>query len=224
MNRNHPVKLAPSVLTANFGNLAAEIEAAEAGGADIIHLDVMDGAFVPNITFGPKFVETVRRYTSLPIDVHLMVQDPDRYLDEFIQAGADVLTVHVEASLHLNLTVQRIHDLGCRSGVAMNPATSVESVREILPFVNMILVMSVNPGFGSQQFIETSTSKIARTRQLMDQFNPTCDLQVDGGVYARNIDDVVRAGANVIVVGSAVFNDRGSVADNIAKLRASYGP
>jgi ribulose-phosphate 3-epimerase len=221
MNSVRPVKLAPSILTADFGHLAAEIEAAEAGGADYIHLDVMDGMFVPNISFGPMIVETVRRYTSLPLDVHLMVQEPDRYVEMFAAAGADILTVHVEACLHLNRTIQRINELGCKIGVSMNPATSLECMREILPFVDMVLIMSVNPGFGSQKYIETSTGKLMRMRRLIEQFNPLCDLQVDGGVAAHNIDDVVRAGANVIVVGSAVFNDSGSVADNIAKLRAA---
>ena len=219
MKRVRPIQISPSILTADFGNLAAEIKAAEAGGADMIHLDVMDGAFVPNITFGPLLVRTVRRMTDLPLDVHLMVEDPDRYLDVFVDAGANLLTVHVEATRHINRTLQHITALGCGAGVALNPGTAVESVREVIPFVDMVLVMSVNPGFGSQRFIETSTSKLRRMRQLLDQLNPVCALQVDGGVDARNIDDVVRSGANVIVVGSAVFNDRGTVADNIAALR-----
>ena len=219
MKRVRPIQISPSILTADFGNLAAEIRAAEEGGADMIHLDVMDGAFVPNITFGPLLVRAVRRMTELPLDVHLMVEDPDRYLDVFVDAGANLLTVHVEATRHINRTLQHITALGCGAGVALNPGTAVESVREVIPFVDMVLVMSVNPGFGSQRFIETSTSKLRRMRQLLDQLNPVCALQVDGGVDARNIDDVVRSGANVIVVGSAVFNDRGTVADNIAALR-----
>ena len=219
MKRVRPIQISPSILTADFGNLAAEIRAAEEGGADMIHLDVMDGAFVPNITFGPLLVRAVRRMTELPLDVHLMVEDPDRYLDVFAEAGANLLTVHVEATRHINRTLQHITALGCGAGVALNPGTAVESVREVIPFVDMVLVMSVNPGFGSQRFIETSTSKLRRMRQLLDQLNPVCALQVDGGVDARNIDDVVRSGANVIVVGSAVFNDRGTVADNIAALR-----
>lgn len=216
---NHPLKIAPSILTADFGHLAAAITAAAEGGADYIHLDVMDGRFVPNITFGPKVVETVRAVTSLPLDVHLMIEEPDRYLAEFVQAGASLLTVHAEACLHLHRTVQRISELGCRVGVAINPATPIEMVREIVPFVDMILVMSVNPGFGAQRFIETSTSKLRRMRKLLDELNPLCDVEVDGGVDVHNIDDVVRSGANVIVVGSAVYNSRNTPAENIAALR-----
>jgi ribulose-phosphate 3-epimerase len=215
----HPLKIAPSILTADFGHLAAAIEAAGEGGADYMHLDVMDGRFVPNISFGPKVVETVRTVTQLPLDVHLMIEEPDRYLAEFAQAGASLLTVHAEACVHLHRTVQRITELGCRAGVAINPATPVEMVREIVPFVDMILVMSVNPGFGSQRFIETSTSKLRRMRKTLDELNPLCDLQVDGGVDIHNIDDVVRSGANVIVVGTAVYNTRNTPGANIAALR-----
>jgi ribulose-phosphate 3-epimerase len=215
----HPLKIAPSILTADFGHLAAAITAAADGGADYIHLDVMDGRFVPNITFGPKIIETVRAVTTLPLDVHLMIDDPDRYLADFAQAGASILTVHAEACLHLHRTVQRIGELGCRIGVAINPATPIEMVREIVPFVDMILVMSVNPGFGSQRFIETSTSKLRRMRKLLDELNPLCDLEVDGGVDVNNIDDVVRSGANVIVVGTAVYNTRNTPGENISALR-----
>jgi ribulose-phosphate 3-epimerase len=213
------VKLAPSILTADFGHLADQIRAAEEGGADYIHLDVMDGVFAPNISFGPAIVHTVRQVTRLPLDVHLMIQEPDRYLAEFADAGANILTVHVEACVHLHRTVQRIAELGCRAGVALNPATAVEAVREIMPFVDMALVMSVNPGFGSQRFIETSTSKLRRIRRLQEELNPTCDLEVDGGVSVHNIEDVVRSGANVIVVGSAVYNGQAPVKDNITALR-----
>ncbi len=213
------LKIAPSILTADFGHLATAVNAAADGGADSMHLDVMDGRFVPNISFGPKVVETVRALTTLPLDVHLMIEEPDRYLAEFAQAGANLLTVHVEACVHLHRTVQRISELGCRVGVAINPATPVEMLREIVPFVDMILVMSVNPGFGSQRFIETSTNKLRRMRKILDEYNPLCDLQVDGGVDVHNIDDVVRSGANVIVVGTAVFNTRNTPAANIAALR-----
>jgi ribulose-phosphate 3-epimerase len=217
--KNHPLKIAPSILTADFGHLAEAITAAAKGGATYMHLDIMDGRFVPNISFGPKIVETVRGLTELPLDVHLMIEDPDRYLADFAKAGANLLTVHAEACVHLHRTIQRITELGCRAGVAINPATPVEMMREIVPFVDMILVMSVNPGFGSQRFIETSTSKLRRTRKLLDELNPLCDLEVDGGVDVHNIDDVVRSGANVIVVGSAVYNTRGTPAENIASLR-----
>jgi ribulose-phosphate 3-epimerase len=215
----HPLKLAPSILTADFGKLADEIRAAEEGGADYIHLDVMDGRFVPNISFGPMIVKAVRAATHLPLDVHLMIEDPDRYLIDFAEAGANILTVQVEACLHLHRTVQRITELGCRAGVALNPATSVEAVREILPFVDMILVMSVNPGFGGQRFIETSTSKLRRMRHLQEELNPLCELEVDGGIDTHNIDDVVRSGANVIVTGSAVFNGHAAPKENLSALR-----
>lgn len=219
MRIQKPVKLAPSILTADWGQLAAQIQAAEAGGAETIHLDVMDGMFVPNITFGPLVVAAIRKVTKLPLDVHLMINEPDRYLVDFVEAGATHLTVHVEACLHLNRTVQRITELGCTVGVALNPATAVESVREIMPFVDLILVMSVNPGFGGQRFIETSTSKLRRMRRLQEELNPTCDLQVDGGINAHNITDVVRSGANVIVVGSSVYNAEATPAQNLANLR-----
>lgn len=223
MQLQRPVKLSPSILTANWGALHEQIQAAEAGGADAIHLDVMDGMFVPNITFGPLVVAAVRKATSLPLDVHLMVHEPERYLADFVEAGANHLTVHVEACLHLNRTVQRINELGCSVGVAVNPATAVESVREILPFVDLILVMSVNPGFGGQRFIETTTSKLRRMRRLKEELNPTCDLQVDGGINEHNVNDVVKSGANVIVVGSAVYNPQASPAENLAKLRKVIG-
>jgi len=219
MLKTRPVKLAPSILTADFGHLADEIQAAEAGGADLLHLDVMDGRFVPNITFGPLVVEAVRKLTKLPLDVHLMIDAPERYLADFAKAGADNLTIQVEACLHLHNAVQKINELGCRASVALNPATAIESVREILPFIDMVLVMSVDPGFGGQKFIETSTSKLRRMRKLLDELNPTCDLEVDGGINVHNIDDVVGSGANVIVVGSSIYNKQGSVAENIAALR-----
>jgi ribulose-phosphate 3-epimerase len=219
MHTRHPLKLAPSILTADFGHLADEIRAAEEGGADYIHLDVMDGAFVPNISFGPVIVQSVRKFTALPLDVHLMVEEPGRYLPDYAAAGANLLTVQVEACKHLHRTVQQITALGCKAGVALNPATPIEAVREILPFVDMVLVMSVNPGFGSQRFIETSTSKLRRMRKLMDDLAPLADLQVDGGVDTHNIGDIVAAGANVIVVGSAVYNQRAPVAENLSRLR-----
>lgn len=221
MREPNPLKLAPSILTADFGHLAEQIRAAEAGGADYIHLDVMDGRFVPNITFGPLMVRAVRALTTLPLDVHLMIEDADPYLRDFIDAGATILTVHVEACRHLHRTVQQITQSGCKAGVSLNPATSVDAVREILPFVDLVLVMSVNPGFGSQRFIETSTAKLRRMRRLMDELAPLADLEVDGGVDVHNIADVVQLGANVIVAGSAVFNSRAPIGENLARLRAA---
>jgi ribulose-phosphate 3-epimerase len=221
MKPTRPLKLAPSILTADFGHLVDQIQAAEAGGADAIHLDVMDGRFVPNLSFGPLVVEAVRKATNLPLDVHLMIVEPDAYLADFAQAGATNLTVHVEATLHLNRTVQQITALGCQAGVALNPATPIEQVREILPFVDLVLVMTVNPGFGGQRFIETSTSKLRRMRRLIEELNPTCDLQADGGIGRETIADVAAAGANNFVVGSAVYNQRGSVAENLAALRGA---
>lgn len=214
-----PIKLAPSILTADFGHLAEQIAAAEAGGADYIHLDVMDGCFVPNITFGPLVVEAVRKMTSLPLDVHLMIDAPDRYLNEFARVGSDIITVHAEATAHLHRSLQQITMLGCKAGVAINPATSVEAIHEVLPFIDQVLVMTVNPGFGSQRFIETMTAKIRRMRRLMDELCPLADLQVDGGIHPNNIADVVYSGANVIVVGSSVFNDKDTPAANLALLR-----
>lgn len=219
MKTRKPVKLAPSILTADFGHLAEQIAAADRGGADYIHLDVMDGCFVPNISFGPLLVRAVRGMTMRPLDVHLMINDPDRYLKEFADAGADIITVHAEATVHLHRTLQLITALGCKVGVAINPATSVEVIHEVLPFVDQVLVMTVNPGFGAQRFIETMTAKIRRMRRLMDELCPLGDLQVDGGIHVANIADVVYSGANVIVLGSAVFNDKGTPEANLAQLR-----
>ncbi len=221
MNTPHPIKISPSILNADISDLSTHIRAADAAGADYIHLDVMDGQFVPNISFGPMVVKAVRQHTELPLDVHLMIEEPSRYVEQFVEAGANILTVHVEACAHLHRTIQQITESGCRAGVALNPATPVELVREILPFVDLVLVMSVNPGFGSQRFIETSTSKLRRVRHMQEELNPLSELEVDGGIYASNVDDVVRSGANVIVAGTAVFNDAASVKENIAALRKS---
>ena len=225
MTNSNPIskstKIAPSILTADFGHLADQISAAATGGADYIHLDVMDGTFVPNMSFGPMVIKSIRPHTQLPLDVHLMVQEPGRYLAAFADAGADIITVHAEACLHLHRTLQQIVDVGCKVGVALNPATAIDALREVAPLLDMVLVMSVNPGFGGQKFIPQTYDKLQRTRALLDELKPGCDLEVDGGVGVGNIAEVVASGANVLVVGSAVYNDRSTVMENIAALRAA---
>ncbi|MGH7446364.1 MAG: ribulose-phosphate 3-epimerase [Longimicrobiales bacterium] len=214
------VKIAPSILSADFARLADGVAEAEAAGADWIHVDVMDGHFVPNITIGVPVVAALRRVTQLPLDVHLMIEHPDRYVDAFVDAGADWLTVHQEASVHLHRTVERIRQLGARPGVSINPATPAAALVDILPYVDLVLVMSVNPGFGGQKFIPTSTTKIAALRQELDQRGLwPIELEVDGGIAADTAGAVVAAGATVVVAGAAVFNKAGTVAENIRRLR-----
>jgi ribulose-phosphate 3-epimerase len=218
------LKIAPSILSADFARLADAVAEAEAGGADWIHVDVMDGHFVPNITIGVPVVAALRRVTSLPLDVHLMIEQPDRYVDAFADAGADWLTVHQEAASHLHRTVERIRQKEVRPGVSINPATPVAALDEILPYVDLVLVMSVNPGFGGQRFIPTSTRKIATVRRALDERGLwPIELQVDGGIAEGTIGEVAEAGATVVVAGAAVFNDRGSVADNIRALKEGAG-
>jgi ribulose-phosphate 3-epimerase len=216
------VRIAPSILSADFARLADAVEAAEAAGADWIHVDVMDGHFVPNITIGVPVVAALRRVTKLPLDVHLMIEQPSRYVDAFIDAGADWLTVHQEADVHLHRTVERIRQKGAHPGVSINPGTPVSALSEILPYVDMVLVMSVNPGFGGQRFIPTCTQKIHSLRRELDARGLwPIEFQVDGGISASTAREVVAAGATVLVAGAAVFNDDASVADNIAALRNS---
>ncbi len=219
------VKIAPSILSADFARLGEQIREAEEGGADWIHVDVMDGHFVPNITIGPLIAEAARRSTRLPVDVHLMIEHPERYLEAFAKAGADYLTVHVETCPHLHRTVQQIRELGAKAGVTLNPATPVDSLAEILPYVDLVLVMSVNPGFGGQSYIPTSTAKIARVRAMIDALGRggEVELQVDGGVAPDTIAEVVGAGATVVVAGSAVYNRRAGVAHNLRALREAAG-
>jgi ribulose-phosphate 3-epimerase len=214
-----PVKIAPSILSADFARLGDHVKEAEAGGADWIHVDVMDGHFVPNITIGPLIVRALRPVTSLPLDVHLMIEQPERYIADFANAGADCITVHVETCPHLHRTVQQIKELGVQAGVTLNPATPLNTLTEILPDVDLVLIMSVNPGFGGQSYIPGSTAKIARLRQMLDDIGSTAEIEVDGGVNTTTIREVAGAGATVLVAGSAVFNQKASVAENIRRLK-----
>ena len=199
------IQIAPSILSADFARLGEEIKAAERGGAGLIHVDVMDGHFVPNITIGPMVVKAARRATNLPLDCHLMITDPDLYIDDFARAGASMISVHVEAVVHLHRTLAAIRELGCKAGVVLNPATPLSSIEEALPFVDYVLVMSVNPGFGGQSFIEAALDKIRRLRGIIDSRGFKANIEVDGGIGLDNIADVVRSGAEWIVAGSAVF-------------------
>jgi ribulose-phosphate 3-epimerase len=216
---NRPLKIAPSILSADFSRLGEEVRAVEAAGADWLHVDVMDGRFVPNITLGPVVVEAVKRVTSLPLDVHLMIVEPEKYVEVFAKAGADILTVHVEACTHLHRVVQQIRAAGVKPAVVLNPATPLVTVEDILPDVAMVLLMSVNPGFGGQSFIPQVMDKVRRLKGMVDARGLDVDIQVDGGIHAGNARDVVAAGANVLVAGNAVFKakDYGAA---ISALRA----
>jgi len=202
------VKLAPSILSANFIKLGEEIKAAEEAGVDLIHIDIMDGHFVPNITIGPFIVESIREITALPLDVHLMIEEPDTYLKDFIKAGADFITVHVEALVHLHRTVQWIKEAGIKAGVSLNPATPVRSLEYVLPDLDMALLMSVNPGFGGQTFIPQIIGKIKTLRKLVEERGLSTLIEVDGGINLDNIKTVADAGADILVMGSAFFNSK----------------
>jgi ribulose-phosphate 3-epimerase len=212
-------RIAPSILAADFTRLGEEIQAVEAAGADWIHADIMDGHFVPNITFGPMVVEAVRRVTRLPIDVHLMISEPERYIADFAKAGADYISVHVETCIHLHRTVQLIRDAGARPGVVLNPATPLEALQWILEYADLVLVMSVNPGFGGQAFIANSIEKIQRLRQMIMEKRLTTLIEIDGGVSDKTIGNIAAAGAVVFVAGSAIFGSR-DYAAAIRGLRA----
>jgi len=215
--------IAPSILSADGGRLAEEIKAVEKAGADWIHVDVMDGHFVPNITMGPGLVGALRKATSLPFDVHLMIKNPDTYIEAFANAGADYITVHVEAAGHLHRTIELIKKTGRKAGVSLNPATPLVSVEEILPDIDLLLIMSVNPGFGGQKFIENSLAKIRRAGDMIARCPNKIILEVDGGVNLQNIASIAQAGADVLVAGAAVFGT-GDYGQTIAALKAKANP
>jgi len=210
------VRIAPSILSADFAALGASIQAAENGGADFIHVDVMDGHFVPNITIGPPVVKAIKRVARVPLDVHLMISDPDRYAEAFVQAGASMLSVHVEVLPHLNRSISFIKSLGAKAGVVLNPSTPVVALEEVASDVDFVLVMSVNPGFGGQSFIPRSEHKVRAVRDMLDRVGSRAPIEIDGGIDLSNVGRVVEAGAEIIVAGSAIFN----AADPSAATRA----
>ena len=213
------IKLAPSILSADFARLGEQIAEVARAGADYIHVDVMDGHFVPNITIGAPVVASIRRVTSLPLDVHLMIEHPERYISDFVKAGADIITVHVEASPHLQSTIRLIKELGAKAGVSLNPATPLSAVDEFIHHVDLILIMSVNPGFGGQSFIPITLAKIATMRRILDDRGLIAELEVDGGINADNAPDIVEAGADVLVAGNSIFKSREGISRALQKLR-----
>jgi ribulose-phosphate 3-epimerase len=214
------MKLAPSILAADFAQLGLQVAEVEKAGADRIHIDVMDGHFVPNLSMGAPIVASLRRVTGLPLEVHLMISNPDLFLQEFVDAGSDSLVVHWEGNANLHRTVQSIRALGKRAGVAINPATSADVLEEILPDIDQVLVMTVDPGFGHQDFLRSTLGKIQRVRKMIDRLKPACDLEVDGGIDLKTAPLCVEAGADIMVAGSAIFGNNKSVTDAMSRLRA----
>lgn len=212
------LKIAPSILSADFCKLGEEIKDLEKYGADLIHIDVMDGMFVPNISFGLPIIKSIRKLTDVPFDVHLMIEEPSRYIEDFVKGGADIITVHYEADRHIDRTINYIKSFGVKAAIALNPATNVENIKNLIPNLDMVLIMSVNPGFGGQKYINYCSEKIREVKKLSNELNKDLMIQVDGGVDKNNIKEIVACGANVIVAGSAVFKD-GKIKENIEELR-----
>jgi ribulose-phosphate 3-epimerase len=215
------VKLSPSILSADAAAFGEQVGQAVAAGADYIHVDVMDGHYVPNLTFGPLLVDSLRAKTDIPLDVHLMIESPGEFIDAFAKAGASILTVHVEACTHLHRVIHQIKESGVRAGVALNPGTPISAIEAVLPDVDLVLAMTVNPGFPAQSFIPSVVPKVRKLRALLDELDLEAELEVDGGINTRTVAQVVEAGARVLVAGSAIYNDRESVADAMARLRSS---
>jgi ribulose-phosphate 3-epimerase len=213
------IKLAPSILSADFARLGEQIAEVTRAGADYIHVDVMDGHFVPNITIGAPVVASIRPVTSLPLDVHLMIERPERYISEFVHAGADIITVHVEACPHLHKTIRLIKELGAKAGVSLNPPTPLSAVEEFIPHVDLVLIMSVNPGFGGQSFIPETLPRIANMRKILDDRKLSAELEVDGGINADNAPDIVKAGADVLVAGNSIFRAEEGISQAIQRFR-----
>ena len=219
---NRPIQIAPSILSADFAQLGAQVAEAMAAGADRIHVDVMDGHFVPNITIGPLVVEALRPLsleTGIPLDVHLMIENPELYLADFAEAGAKILTVHVEATVHLHRTIEVIRELGMQPGVAINPATPLVMLEEVLPLVDQVIVMSVNPGFGGQSYIPESSDRIRRLKRMIESGGGTAVIEVDGGVKTHNAAAIAAAGADILIAGSAIFGGENSITENISDFR-----
>ncbi|MFC4804888.1 ribulose-phosphate 3-epimerase [Filifactor villosus] len=214
------IKLAPSILSADFSRLAESVREVEEAGCEYLHIDVMDGHFVPNLTFGPVVIKSIRKKSEMVFDCHLMIENADLYLEEFAKAGADIITVHQEACTHLHRTIHRIKELGCKAGVSLNPATDLSTLEYILPDIDMVLIMSVNPGFGGQSFIPQSIQKIKRLKENIEEKGYKIDIQVDGGVTAQNIAEIVDAGANILVAGSSIFGKE-DVGVAVRQLRAA---
>jgi ribulose-phosphate 3-epimerase len=217
----NPVRLAPSILSADFANLGPAVAAAEDAGADLIHVDIMDGQFVPNISIGPAVVAAVKRHTSLPLDVHLMIATPGDYVTDFVSAGADYLTVHAEVTHHLHRLLQSVRESGVKVGLALNPLTPLTVLEGALAYLDLALVMSVNPGFGGQEFIGGSVARIEAARRMRDRVNPNCLIEVDGGINQKTAPLAVAAGADILVAGSAVYGGGATVRENVAGLRAA---